>query len=155
MSPPKSIKDVQNLAERLVALNWFISRSANRGLPFFKVLRGVANFQWNKTSQEAFNKLKKYLVLPPLLTKRKTRETLYLYLAVSESAISSFLVLQESKEHHLLHYVSKVPQGAEVRYSQIEKASPLLSNCSKEVKALLPVAPSDSVNKPSLETSVI
>ncbi|KAL0412009.1 UNVERIFIED_CONTAM: hypothetical protein Slati_3790600 [Sesamum latifolium] len=93
----------------------------DNGLPFFKVLRGVGKFEWNKTSQDAFDDLKRYLVLPPLLTKHKTRETLYLYLAVSESAVSAVLVRQECKEHHPVYYVSKVLQGAETRYSQIEK----------------------------------
>ncbi|KAL0368064.1 UNVERIFIED_CONTAM: Transposon Ty3-G Gag-Pol polyprotein [Sesamum calycinum] len=74
-----------------------------------------------KNGQEAFDELKKYLVSPPLLTKPETGETLYLYLAVSENAVSSVLVRQENREHLLVYYVSKVLQGAEPRYSQIEK----------------------------------
>ncbi|KAL0454973.1 UNVERIFIED_CONTAM: Transposon Tf2-12 polyprotein [Sesamum latifolium] len=121
MSPPKSIKEVQKLAGRLAALNRFISRSTDKDLPFFKLLRGIAKFEWNKTSQEAFDELKRYLVSPPLLTKPKTGETLYLYLAVLECVISSVLVLQENRERHLVYSVSKVLQGAKPRYSQIEK----------------------------------
>ncbi|KAL0286418.1 UNVERIFIED_CONTAM: hypothetical protein Scaly_2793600 [Sesamum calycinum] len=45
----------------------------------------------------------------------------YLYLAVSENAVSSVLVRQENREHLPVYYVSKVLQGAEPRYSQIEK----------------------------------
>ncbi|KAK4383945.1 Transposon Ty3-G Gag-Pol polyprotein [Sesamum angolense] len=48
MSPPKSIREVQKLAGRLAALNRFISRSADKGLPFFKILRGGAKFEWSK-----------------------------------------------------------------------------------------------------------
>ncbi|KAL0291122.1 UNVERIFIED_CONTAM: Retrovirus-related Pol polyprotein from transposon [Sesamum calycinum] len=121
MSPPKSIREVQKLAGRLAALNRFISRSADKGLPFFKILRGGAKFEWSKNGQEAFDELKKYLVSPPLLTKPETGETLYLYLAVSENAVSSVLVRQENREHLPVYYVSKVLQGAEPRYSQIEK----------------------------------
>ncbi|KAL0338054.1 UNVERIFIED_CONTAM: hypothetical protein Scaly_2080500 [Sesamum calycinum] len=97
MSPPKSIREVQKLAGRLAALNRFISRSADKGLPFFKILRGGAKFEWSKNGQEAFDELKKYLVSPPLLTKPETGETLYLYLAVSENAVSSVLVRQEKE----------------------------------------------------------
>ncbi|KAK4385515.1 Transposon Tf2-12 polyprotein [Sesamum angolense] len=121
MSPPKSIREVQKLAGRLAALNRFISRSADKGLPFFKILRGGAKFEWSKNGQEAFDELKKYLVSPPLLTKLETGETLYLYLAVSENAVSSVLVRQENREHLPVYYVSKVLQGAEPKYSQIEK----------------------------------
>ncbi|KAL0344236.1 UNVERIFIED_CONTAM: Transposon Tf2-12 polyprotein [Sesamum angustifolium] len=49
MSPPKSIREVQKLVGRLVALNRFISRSADKGLPFYKILRGRAKFEWSKT----------------------------------------------------------------------------------------------------------
>ncbi|KAL0416230.1 UNVERIFIED_CONTAM: hypothetical protein Slati_3454900 [Sesamum latifolium] len=35
--------------------------------------------------------------------------------------LSAVLVRQESKEHHPVYYISKVLQGAEIRYSQIEK----------------------------------
>ncbi|KAL0427213.1 UNVERIFIED_CONTAM: hypothetical protein Slati_2896100 [Sesamum latifolium] len=95
MSLPKSIKEVQKLARRLAALNRFILRSADKGLPFFKILRSVATFGWNKTSQEAFDELERYLVSPPLLTKPMIGETLYLYLAVSESAVSLVFVQEE------------------------------------------------------------
>ncbi|KAL0296030.1 UNVERIFIED_CONTAM: Retrovirus-related Pol polyprotein from transposon gypsy [Sesamum radiatum] len=102
MSPPKSIREVQKLVGRLAALNKFISRSADKGLPFFKILSGVAKFEWTKTSQEAFDELKKYLVSPPLLTKPETGETLYLYLAFFENVVSLLLVRQENREHQLV-----------------------------------------------------
>ncbi|KAL0407721.1 UNVERIFIED_CONTAM: Gag-Pol polyprotein [Sesamum radiatum] len=134
MSPPRSIKEVQKLAGRLAALNRFISRSADKGLPFFKILRGIAKFEWNKTSQEAFDTLKRYLVSPPLLTKPMTGETLYLYMAISESAVSSVLVRQEKREHHPVYYVSKVLQGAEPRYSQIEKLALSLVTAARKLR---------------------
>ncbi|KAL0391024.1 UNVERIFIED_CONTAM: Transposon Ty3-G Gag-Pol polyprotein [Sesamum calycinum] len=91
MSPPKSIREVQKLAGRLAALNRFISRSADKA------------YLSSKSSGA------------------EQRETLYLYLAVSENAVSSVLVRQENREHLPVYYVSKVLQGAEPRYSQIEK----------------------------------
>jgi ribonuclease HI len=39
MRPPARIKDIQKLAGSLVALSRFISRLAERALPFFKLLR--------------------------------------------------------------------------------------------------------------------
>ncbi|KAL0393111.1 UNVERIFIED_CONTAM: hypothetical protein Sradi_2533900 [Sesamum radiatum] len=120
MSPPKSIREVQKLAGRL-ALNRFISRSADKGLPFFKILRGGAKFEWSKNGQEAFDELKKYFGLATFVDKTRDRRNPYLYLAVSENAVSSVLVRQENREHLPVYYVSKVLQGAEPRYSQIEK----------------------------------
>ena len=41
MEPPTSRKLAQRLAGRLVALNRFISRSTERGLSFFEVLKNI------------------------------------------------------------------------------------------------------------------
>jgi hypothetical protein len=51
MEPPKSRKGVQRLTGRLASLNRFISRSAERNLPFFEVLKSAEVFQWGPTQQ--------------------------------------------------------------------------------------------------------
>ncbi|KAL0373906.1 UNVERIFIED_CONTAM: hypothetical protein Sradi_3306300 [Sesamum radiatum] len=63
-----------------------------------------------------------------------TGETLYLYMAISESAVSSVLVRQEKREHHPVYYVSKVLQGAEPRYSQIEKLALSLVTAARKLR---------------------
>jgi hypothetical protein len=45
MEPPKSRKGAQRLLGRLASLNKFISRSAERNLPFFEVLKSTEVFQ--------------------------------------------------------------------------------------------------------------
>jgi hypothetical protein len=49
MEPPKSRKGAQRLIGRLASLNRFISRSAERNLPFFEVLKSAKVFQWGPT----------------------------------------------------------------------------------------------------------
>ena len=44
MEPPRNIKEVQSLIERVAALNRFISKATDKCLPFFKVLREA--FEW-------------------------------------------------------------------------------------------------------------
>lgn len=39
MQPPKNLREVQRLLGRIIALSRFISRSADRSLPFFKILK--------------------------------------------------------------------------------------------------------------------
>jgi hypothetical protein len=46
MQPPSSRKEVQRLTGRIASLNRFISKAAERSLPFFKVLRANSTFQW-------------------------------------------------------------------------------------------------------------
>ncbi|KAL2246121.1 UNVERIFIED_CONTAM: hypothetical protein Sindi_2880300 [Sesamum indicum] len=43
---PSTIKDVQKLRGKIASLSRFISGSAHRSLPFFKVVRKAKNFEW-------------------------------------------------------------------------------------------------------------
>jgi hypothetical protein len=54
MEPPSTKKGTQRLAGRLASLNRFISRSAERNLPFFEILKSVEVFQWGPAQQKAF-----------------------------------------------------------------------------------------------------
>jgi hypothetical protein len=46
MKAPRTQREVQKLAGRLASLNRFISKSAERNLPFFKPLKGFGTFLW-------------------------------------------------------------------------------------------------------------
>ncbi|KAL0408264.1 UNVERIFIED_CONTAM: hypothetical protein Sradi_1760800 [Sesamum radiatum] len=61
-------------------------------------------------------------------------DTLFIYLAVSESAVSAVLVRQECREHQPVYYVSKVLQGAEIKYSQIEKLALALVVAARKLR---------------------
>jgi hypothetical protein len=52
MQSPQTTKQLQQLTGRIVALNWFISRSTDKCLPFFKILKKA--FEWNSECEEAF-----------------------------------------------------------------------------------------------------
>jgi hypothetical protein len=54
MWPPACIKDVQKLAGCLAMLSQFISRLAERALPFFKLLQKSGPFIWTNDTEEAF-----------------------------------------------------------------------------------------------------
>src|SRR6187455_1825956 len=54
MRPPARIKDVQKLTGSLAALSRFISRLAERALPFFKLLRKSNPFTWTGEVEQAF-----------------------------------------------------------------------------------------------------
>ena len=54
MEEPKSIRDVQKLTGRIAALNRFIPRSADRSLPFFKVLHNTNKFEWASSKAKPF-----------------------------------------------------------------------------------------------------
>nr|CAD39795.2 OSJNBa0071G03.8 [Oryza sativa Japonica Group] len=73
MKPPSSQKDVQKLTGCMAALNWFVSRLGERGMPFFKLLKKTDNFQWGPEAQKAFEDFKQLLTTPPVLASPHPR----------------------------------------------------------------------------------
>ncbi|KAL0277994.1 UNVERIFIED_CONTAM: hypothetical protein Sradi_7306300 [Sesamum radiatum] len=73
------------------------------------------------TLPTCFEELKAYLARLPLLVKPSPGETLYLYLSVAPQAVSSVLIREEGGKQLPIYYVSKVLNGAERRYTPIEK----------------------------------
>lgn len=86
MPPSWSISGVEKLAGPVAALNRLVSRSTDKCLLLFKVLRKAQN--WNAECEEAFTALKKYLTSHSLLNKHRFREVLILYLSFSPQAPS-------------------------------------------------------------------
>lgn len=58
MTPPRTIKEIQRLNGRITAFGRFITRPMDRSLPFFKILRKRAKFEWTDECQKAFDDLK-------------------------------------------------------------------------------------------------
>jgi hypothetical protein len=104
MRPPARIKDVQKLTGSLAALSRFISRLAERELPFFKLLRKSGPFSWTKEAEQAFQELKQHLVSLPILVAPEPGESLYLYIASATEAVSMVLVAERTAQH---------PQGSQ------------------------------------------
>ncbi|KAL0319760.1 UNVERIFIED_CONTAM: putative protein K02A2.6 [Sesamum radiatum] len=121
MKVPSNINEVQRLTGRIAALSRFISKSAEKSLHFFKVLKNIRNFEWDTSCQQAFEKLKDYLAKLPLLVKPCPGKALYLYLSTTPQAVSSVLIREEEDRQMPIYYVSKVLNGAEGRYAPIEK----------------------------------
>ncbi|XP_038974824.1 uncharacterized protein LOC120106050 [Phoenix dactylifera] len=121
MVPLKTVKEVQRLTGRIAALERFVSRSAERCLPFFRILKRPKDFLWSQECQQAFEELRCLLASPSLLTKPQQGELLYLYLAVSPVAVSSVLVLEEDKLQKPIYYANRVLRDIETRYSKLEK----------------------------------
>ncbi|XP_071911843.1 uncharacterized protein [Coffea arabica] len=78
MAPPRSVKEVQRLTGTMAAQNRFLSRSAIRGLPFFRILKAPKDFQWTEECGKAFADLKAYLAELHTLTAPEQGDTLFL-----------------------------------------------------------------------------
>ena len=105
MVSPRTVKEVQKLTGRIAALNRFVTRATDKCLPFFKTLKRA--FAWTDECEAAFQELKRYLSNPRFLSSSKEGENLYLYLAVSTTAVSAALIREEVKKQLPVYYVSQ------------------------------------------------
>ncbi|XP_065033909.1 uncharacterized protein LOC135666271 [Musa acuminata AAA Group] len=121
MRPPRTIRDLQRLNGRLVALSRFLSRSGDRCHSFFRALKDPKNFQWTAECETAFEQMKLHLAGLPRLASVSPGEKLSLYLAVSRHSVSSVLVKEISGNQLPVYYVSHILSGPEERYPPIEK----------------------------------
>ena len=95
---PKRVKDVQRLAGCVAALSRFISRSAERALPFFKILKKAGPMKWTPEAEAALQDLKRYLSSTPILVAPKPQEKLLLYLAATNQVVSAALVAEREAD---------------------------------------------------------
>ncbi|KAI5342183.1 hypothetical protein L3X38_010058 [Prunus dulcis] len=106
MKSTATTKEIQSLTGRAAALNRFLSRSTDKCSPFFKALKKGHRDKWDDECEVACQNLKTYLTSPPLLSKRIPGEDLYIYLAVSDSVVSSAFIREELGAQHPVFYTS-------------------------------------------------
>jgi ribonuclease HI len=125
MEPPNTKKGAQRLAGRLASLNRFISRSTERNVPFFEILKSAEVFQWGLAQQRAFEELKQYLIDLTTLTPPSLEAPLLLYVAASHSAVSAALVQEKQdgqvKKQEPVYFVSEVLSLSKKNYTELEK----------------------------------
>jgi hypothetical protein len=94
---PTCIKDVQKLTGCMAALNKFISKLGEWGLPFFKLLKHQEKFVWTPDADQALPQLKDFLSKTPVLTACRKGEQLLLYLAATTHVVSTAIVVEGKK----------------------------------------------------------
>jgi hypothetical protein len=125
MEPSKSRKGAQRLTGRFASLNRFISRSAERNLPFFEVLKSAEVFQCGPTQQKAFEELKQYWIELTTLAPSSSGAPLLLYVAASHDAVNEVLVQEkqdgQAKRQVPVYFFSEVLSPSKQNYTELEK----------------------------------
>jgi hypothetical protein len=138
MTPPQSTRDVQRLTGRLAALNRFISKSAERSLPFLRTLRGAKDFAWGPEQAAAFASLKQHLSELATLTSPDPSLPLLLYIAASPHAVSAALVQEQVREGTTrqcpVYYVSEVLTTSKCNMTELEKIAYAVVMASRKLR---------------------
>ena len=82
MPVPKKKKEVRAFLGKIQYISRFIAKLTSVCEPIFKLLRKDQPVQWNDRYQEAFDKIKEYLIKPLVLKPPKPGRPLVLYLAI-------------------------------------------------------------------------
>jgi hypothetical protein len=127
MEAPATIKDVQKLTGCIAALNRFISRLGERGLPFFRLLKRQDKFQWMDEAERTLQDLKQHLQSPPVLTAPLPGEDLLVYIAATTHVVSSAIAVERNMESHKfgvqrpVYFISEVLSESKVQYPTVHK----------------------------------
>ena len=93
-----------------------MSKSVEKCLLFYKVLKKDKSFGWNEKCEKAFTKFKEYFSYLLILTRSNVRETLFLYIVAFDEAMGTVLIIERKGEQRPIYYTSKVPHGTKLRY---------------------------------------
>ncbi|XP_057951042.1 uncharacterized protein LOC131145881 [Malania oleifera] len=109
MPSPKSEKEVRSFLGRLNYIARFISQLTTTCEPIFKLLRKNSPVKWNEECQVAFEKIKEYLLNPPVLVPPVPGRPLILYLAISENSMGCLLGQHDEtgRKEKAIYYLSK------------------------------------------------
>jgi hypothetical protein len=111
----------------MAALNIFISKLGERGLPLFKLLKNQETFVWTPEADQALAQLKDFLSKPPVLTAPRKGERLLLYVAVTTHVVSTAIIVERQEDGHAypvqrpVYLVSEVLSESKARYQLVQK----------------------------------
>nr|GEX52804.1 reverse transcriptase domain-containing protein [Tanacetum cinerariifolium] len=108
----------------LASLNRFLSKSAEKSLPFFKTLKKYtkkSDFQWTAKAETAFKQMKTLITELPMLTALKEKEELVIYPAAANEAVSTVLMTKGNGKQMPIYFISRALQGPKINYTLMEK----------------------------------
>ena len=91
MPAPRTEKEVRGFLGRLQYISRFIARLTDICEPIFRLLRNSQRTVWDDQCQRAFERIKEYLLSPPVLVSPTPGLPLLLYLSASDITLGCML----------------------------------------------------------------
>ena len=123
IKPPRTEKEIQGFLGRIQYINKFIAQLTMTCEPIFRLLKKEVPTVWNEKFQEAFEKIKSYLMKPPILVLLVPEKPLLLYLTTTDTTMGALLAqyLEETRKENAICYIRKKMFPYEEKYSPLEK----------------------------------
>ncbi|WJX67858.1 hypothetical protein P8452_52291 [Trifolium repens] len=136
MPAPRTEKEVRGFLGRLNYIARFISHLTATCEPIFKLLRKDQAIEWNEDCQKAFDKIKEYLLEPPILTPPVPGRPLLIYLTVLEGSMGCVLGQHDEtgRKEHAIYFLSKKFTECELRYTSLEKTCCALAWATRRLR---------------------
>ena len=123
MPSPRTEKEVRGFLGQLIYIARLISHLTATNESIFKLLKKDQVVKWNDNCQIAFDKIKEYVLEPPILMPPVERRPLIMYLTVLDNSMGCILGQHDEsgRKEHAIYYLSKKFTDCETRYSLLEK----------------------------------
>ena len=119
--PPNNIKSVQRFLGKVNFYHKFIPNAPTLLAPLYQLLKKNQKFTWTKDCEEAFQKVKTFLMKQPVLAIYNPNVPCYLYTDASRVGIGAVLKQpQTDKQLHPIGYFSKKLLQYQKNYSSTE-----------------------------------
>ena len=149
MKPPRNEKEIQGFLGRIQYISRFIAQLTMTCEPIFRLLKKEVPTVWNEQCQEAFEKIKnylmkppilvlpvpEYLMKPPILVPLIPEKPLLLYLTTTNTIMGALLAqyLEENRKKNAIYYISKKMLPYEEKYSSLEKTCVALVQATRNL----------------------
>ncbi|GKC57512.1 reverse transcriptase domain-containing protein [Tanacetum coccineum] len=113
------------------------SKGVEKSYLFFKKLKifiDKKTIQWTMDTEEAFQKMKKFMEILPTLTAPIKGEVFVMYLAALAESISVVLLAEREGRQVPIYFVSKVLQGVEHNYPTLEELILVLVHVARRLR---------------------
>ena len=139
MKPPKIEKEIRGFLGRIQYISRFIAQLTMTCEPIFQLLKKEVPTVWNEQCQEAFEKIKSYLMKPPILVPLALEKPLLLYLTTTNTVMGALLAqyLEETRKENAIYYISKKMMSYEEKYSPLEKTCVALVWATRKLRHYL------------------